>query len=68
MSALQPGDAVVYTPYDGAPGEDGVVTKLSNDPSLVFVRYAGQHPDADGQATPIHRLRPAALVTVYPAR
>ena len=50
------GDAVVYRPYDGAPAEDGVVTKLSNDPSLVFVRYSRQHPAADGQATPIHRL------------
>jgi hypothetical protein len=51
------GTAVVYTPYDGGPAEDGVVTKAAADPSLVFVRYAGQHPGADGQATPINRLR-----------
>ena len=50
------GDRVVYHPYPGAPAEDGVVTGLSNDPSLVFVRYASQHPGAPGQATPKVRL------------
>lgn len=56
MTWPQVGDPVVYRPYDGAPAEDGVVTKLSADPSLVFVKYTGQHPDATGQATPVHRL------------
>lgn len=56
---LKVGDPVVYRPYDGAPAEDGVVTGLSNDPSLAFVKYAGQHPDAAGQATPVHRLERA---------
>ena len=50
------GSGVVYTPYDGARGEDGVVTGHCMDPSMVFVRYAGQHPSAPGQATPLHRL------------
>lgn len=57
MSAdFQVGDAVIYTPHPGAPPEDGVVTGLSGDPSLVFVRYASQHPGASGQATPKARL------------
>lgn len=56
MREFQVGDGVVYRPYPGAPAEDGVVTKLSNDPSLVFVRYSTQHPGAHGQATPKIRL------------
>lgn len=52
------GQAVVYRPYPGAAPEDGVVTRLSADPSLVFVKYAGQHPDADGRATRIVDLEP----------
>src|SRR5690606_10906967 len=36
--------------------EDGVVTGLSSDPALVFVRYRSQHPGAAGQATPVSRL------------
>ena len=37
MSALQPGDAVVYDPGHGRP-EDGVVVRIS--PFGAFVRYA----------------------------
>lgn len=51
------GDGVVYRPHPDAPNEDGVVTGLSSDPSLVFVRYATQHPGAPGRATAVAMLR-----------
>lgn len=50
------GDPVVYRPHPNAPAEDGVVTRHSADPSLVFVRYTGQHPDAAPKATPWREL------------
>lgn len=53
---LEVGDAVVYHPRPGAPGEDGVVTGLSRDQTIVFVRYADQHPGAGGRATPVRML------------
>lgn len=56
MSDLAVGDAVVYRSHPGAVPEDGVVTKLSTDPTLVFVRYVGQHPGADGKATRVSDL------------
>lgn len=56
MATFSVGDAVVYTPYPGAQPEDGVVTGLSSDASLLFVRYRSQHPGAPGQATPVSRL------------
>ena len=56
---FQVGDGVVYRPYEGAQAEDGVVVRLSSDPSLVFVRYRNQHPSAPGQATPKVRLERA---------
>lgn len=58
MSAFTVGDAVVYRAHPDAPREDGVVTGLSSDPSLVFVRYRSQHPGASGQATPVSSLSP----------
>lgn len=58
MTELQPGDAVVYRPHPNAEPEDGVVTGLSTNPSLVFVRYRNQHPGAEGQATPVALLAP----------
>ena len=54
------GRGVVYTPrnLDGRPllhkREDGVITSVSD--RFVFVRYAGQHPTAAGQATEPDRL------------
>lgn len=42
------GAGVVYTPGHG-PKEDGVITGVSS--TSVFVRYAKQHPSANGQAT-----------------
>jgi hypothetical protein len=56
-ATLTEGTRVRYDAYDGAPAEYGTVTRPSNDPSLIFVRYDAQPPAADGQATPIHRLR-----------
>ena len=56
MSSFAVGDPVVYRPYPGAPGEDGVVSGFSADTSLVFVRYVGQHPTAAGKATPVALL------------
>lgn len=53
---LQVGDGVVYHARPGQRGEDGVVTGLSRDPTLVFVRFADQHPGAPGKATPIRML------------
>jgi hypothetical protein len=50
------GDPVVYRAFPGAQPEDGVITKLSTDPTLVFVRYVGQRPDAAGQATRVRGL------------
>lgn len=56
MADLAVGDAVVYRAYPGAEPEDGVVTGTSTDPSLVFVRYRGQHPGAKGKATRVADL------------
>lgn len=53
---LEVGDGVVYRPYPGGPAEDGVVTRLSADPTMVFVRYRDQHPGAAAKATPIRLL------------
>lgn len=53
---LAVGDGVVYHPRPGQPGQDGVVTKLGRDGAYVFVRYANQHPGADGQSTPVRML------------
>jgi hypothetical protein len=53
---LEVGDAVVYRSHPGAAPEDGVVTGLSSDASLAFVRYRGQHPGAPGKATPVSAL------------
>jgi hypothetical protein len=50
------GDAVIYRSYPGAEPEDGVVTALTSDPSLVFVRYRGQHPGASAKATRVADL------------
>ena len=47
------GDAVVYQPDHGGV-EDGVITGVSE--RYVFVRYRGQHPTADGKATPADQL------------
>ncbi len=44
---IKPGMAVVYAPKHGK-REDGVVTKVGD--TWVHVRFAGQHPDADGKA------------------
>lgn len=57
QTAFAPGDGVVYRPYPGAPAEDGVVTALSTDPTLVFVRYRDQAPDAAGKATRVADLQ-----------
>lgn len=51
MPTFNVGDAVVYRPYPGAVAEDGVVTGISPDSPLVFVRYRNQHPGARGKAT-----------------
>lgn len=52
------GDAVVYRSHPGAAPEDGVVTGRSPNRDLVFVRYAGQHPGANGKVTAIAMLEP----------
>jgi hypothetical protein len=54
------GCGVVYTPYPGAPAEDGQVTGWSKDPSLVFVKYRGGHPSAPSQATSVTDLQRAS--------
>jgi hypothetical protein len=56
MGMLEVGDAVVYRSHPGAAPEDGVVTGLSSDATLAFVRYRGQHPGAPGKATPVSAL------------
>lgn len=47
------GAGVVYQAPHGDP-EDGVITGVSS--AYVFVRYATQHPAADGRATPAQHL------------
>ena len=49
------GRGVVYQAHPDAPYEDGVITSLNA--SYVFVRYASQHPGANGQATPYNKLK-----------
>lgn len=56
---LRIGQAVVYRPHPGAKPEDGVVVAVSTDPTLVFVRYAGDHPDAPAKATRVVDLEVA---------
>lgn len=53
---LRTGDPVVYRPHPNTKPEDGVVTGLSADGSMVFVRYSDQHPGAPGKATPVAML------------
>lgn len=54
----QVGEPVVYRAFPGARPEDGVVTALSTDPTLVFVKYVGTYPDALGMATRVADLEP----------
>jgi hypothetical protein len=39
MGDFAPGDGIVYRPYPGAPAEDGVVVRTTDE--YVFVRYRG---------------------------
>jgi hypothetical protein len=48
------GSGVVYRGGSSSEGEDGVITNVND--AYVFVRYASQHPGANGQATPAERL------------
>jgi len=50
------GRGVVYTAYEGALPEDGVITDLWGEAGHVFVRYKGQHPGAHGKSTPCANL------------
>lgn len=44
------GRGVIYQgSYPDAPREDGVILRITKD--AIFVRYKGQHPGSDGQAT-----------------
>ncbi len=49
------GRGVIYTPYPGAPSEDGVITSVTD--KFVFVRYQDQHPSTGGKATRYEDLR-----------
>lgn len=48
------GKPVIYQDRDDGPLEEGMITGVSA--RYVFVRYRGQHPTADGRATPADRL------------
>lgn len=57
---IQPGDSVVYRPHPGAPAEDGVVVRMSDDPSLAFVRYRGSETPMATRVADLTRAAPLA--------